>query len=68
MGDKGEGGVKNLKKIDDIIYGWPKWYIYSLSICVKKFKMICAWDQKKTKVLYTIFIFLQIFYDALPFS
>ena len=23
MCDKGEGGVKNLKKVDDVIYGWP---------------------------------------------
>ena len=22
MGDKGEGGIKNLKKMDDIIFGW----------------------------------------------
>ena len=25
MGDKGEGGVKNLKKMGDIIYGQPLW-------------------------------------------
>ena len=23
MGDKGEGGVKNLKKMGFVIYGWP---------------------------------------------
>ena len=23
MGDNGKGGVKNLKKMGDVIYGWP---------------------------------------------
>ena len=47
MGDKGEGGVKNLKKNDDIIYGWPKWYITPYQYVLKNSKWSVHENRRK---------------------